>query len=183
MKRFGLVMILGILTLGALSLTRRASTAQEAVASKRTNVKKGLLVVDASGNIVGPVIIGTPSPSVAIKVGSAIVAVEVGSNGFLNPAPDSPQLDYATSNCSGQVYLPSNIGPSNYLITPAAVGLPGQTLYIQSGPAQPEVLIQSQFINGTCEVLQIPTNRHEAPAAPTVDLGSMFLAPFKVISQ
>ena len=140
-----------------------------------------LTVFDAKGKRVGKVLdMDFPTPLravVALEINRFLVLLLVDKDGFTSFLD---RLRFESTDCTGPAYVDPPF-PTNLLsISPAAVAMPGSTVYAPTGGAQTFTERSSRAVpNGGCEI-PTPNERLGVLATPLIDLNTVFTGPFSV---
>jgi len=155
-----------------------------------------LTVYDADGKKVGDVtgaqiVWGQFLPQVSFKVEDVPFLLLVFRDGFAQ----NDEVVWESTDCSGTPFVLRELWyggqplPSPMPIV--AVGLPGNTVYVEDGPAraitagsystQPEPGLELPFGPSQCEKIMRPLSGFQTiPARPLINMDTKFKPPFKV---
>ena len=149
--------------------------------SSPSAAERGLLVVDAAGGLVGPVL--------SMDSDTGLVAVLLESDGTFGVAwvgrehfgRGNSQVVYEADDCTGPALLVELPSPAGVTFEPvfAPTGVVAGNLLLRSTGEPPvDTLVHSSWNeNATCEVVEFQMNA--TPATPFLDL-SRFPPPFTV---
>lgn len=157
---------------------------------------ESLIVVDATGKTLGPVLDavgpGDSLPTVPFKIGNSIFTLAVASTRFLPPNGQPNSLYFNSAGCNGltgqAVAVITDLQPLNIILW-SFVGADGGTVYgptpnsqpIQSFTALSKLKVQRPPLAVVCEDLTSPIVTGPAvPAMPIVNMLTLFTPPFSV---
>lgn len=161
----------------------------------RVKLVQHIMVVDSKGKAVGVSLGGLGlhvtevlggsnelRPIVVLQVDQHLAAVNIARDRFFG----GPALEFDSENCTGSAFLPpESSSEAPPLLSPSAIGPPGQSLYLQAPNSQPQavtirsIVINSHLIKGG-QCVNVNLHGMRVPAQPLVDLLTVYTPPFSL---
>jgi hypothetical protein len=146
-----------------------------------------VVVADSNGKVVGITlggasvhassIIGPDNevrPTVLLAIDDTLVAISVARDRFYAGSV----IYFESQGCAGGSWYPTDSTGKPPVLPPAAIGLPGQTLYVEKdGASAQTILTRSRLIDGT-QCVNAQFSLPAVPMEPLLDLSTEFTPPF-----